>query len=219
MTMEWEYHITAPDGGDPIPIILKMLESYDELKPCSVYVDSGHAGHVEFGTEPADDTPKYSNSNSSDKALSPVKQAIRDWASKKFGLNDPWSIARIGDRIYHNIMENGMLPIPYLRPAMYNVKNELESEDQSIVDIPHLNGVVWAICEKIADKAKDIIDINDTIYTEELREGIRVMYPSDIPASSSPDSVSAGAVPEAIWQSDDLAKDGIRRPSPRWRRS
>lgn len=216
MIMEWEYHITAPDGGDPIPIILKMLESYDELKPCSVHVDSGHAGHVEFGTEPANTTPRY-NLDSMNKTISPVKQAIREWAATKFGLSDPGEIARAGDRIYHNIMTNGMLPIPYLRPAMYDVKNELESEDYSIVDIPHLNGVVWAICEKIADRAKEIITANDTIYTEELRDSIEVMDPSDVPVSSSPDSTSTGTIPESIWQSEDLAKDGIRRPRPSWR--
>lgn len=207
--MEWEYRITAADGGDPIPVIEAMLKSYKEIRPCTVFVDSGHAGHVEFGTEPADPSPKYKG-----KEISPVKQSFRDWAAYKFGLTDPKRIAEVGDRIYHSIMEHGMLPYPYLRPSAYDVLAELQNLDKPIADEPHVKGLVWEICEEIAERSKEILQLNDNVYTEELMNSLKVMEPGDVPASSSI-APPTGKVSKDVWESSDLHMDGQRKPDPR----
>lgn len=200
--MQFEVELKTDAGGDAKTYLLEALPDHPALVPYDVVVDSEHACMIEFGTGPASASPKY---NKKKGEISPVRQAIRDWAAKKFGASMKADVNQIGDRIYRNIMEYGMLPYPYMRPAMHMVLEELDKEEWLE------NGMsIEDIADAIAEEMKNILVENDTLYTGELYDSIRLRrnVTGDFDTEDEGDNTR---ISEEVWASDRLAFDGVRQ--------
>lgn len=211
--MQIEVKITAPDGGDPIPVIRAMLENHPGLQSRSVLVDSGHAGWVEFGTDPA---KKRDSSDSSKGPGEPteVQKRIREWYRVKNGLSALNGNDLVkADGVYHAIMKNGMLPHPYLRPATYDILDSVSASSvtaEQWLDMRHKDPMN-ELCELIAEEARNLLDMNDDVYSGELKDSIEVVSPDDITETSP-----ASKAPDSVWSDPTLAGDGRRHPGPGW---
>jgi len=81
----------------------KMQISYDAV----------HADIVEFGRLPGKMPP-----------IGDENTGIQGWVRRKLGIKDPKESRQIAWAIATDIKKNGLIPRPYLTPALEKVKNE-----------------------------------------------------------------------------------------------
>lgn len=167
-----------------------VLEEGD-FEPCTIVVDSEHAVYVEFGTGPATRRQKDPNVD--------VHGEIEKWVEIKLGIKDPKRRRRVADRVYHSIMEHGMPPSPYLRPAVFKVLENLPNDWFSD------GGTTRELAELIVVEMKRQLEQNNTIYTGEIAQSIQVVR-GEVEESEVQSKVS-----KEVWNEKDLAYDGVRR--------
>ena len=194
---------------DLLDIILDEVSEGDPgaLEPWVVIADTPYAAYVEFGTEPAS---KDSRGPPGKNGLTRTQERFREWA-KRNGRDE-----KFADRVYHNIMENGAYPNPYMRPALYGTLDVLEipSEWDYKTPTPKL------IAERVAEQAKRYVeDYNGSEGPsgegEGLAESIRAMPLRECLIDSESDNRDY----EELWSSD-RRNDGIRgrtARNPRYR--
>lgn len=132
-------------GGSTIPD--------EEMEPWAVVADAPYATYLEFGTMP---TTKERGQNQG--GVSEVMMRFIAWARAK-GLSD-----REGRAMYEYAMKKGILPNPFLRPAMYTVIDDIE-------------GGLWrgpvtpmAVADEIAACARRIV-LDDHMGSGDLTDG------------------------------------------------
>lgn len=168
----------------------------EDMRPHTIIVGSDHAQAVEFGTNPA-----RPNGSRRPGEVSKVEAEIREWVGRKLGLTGAERDRR-AHAIYRSIMENGMAPQPYARPAMYSVLDDIRSGayDGELT--------VRGVAEAIASRMEEILTINDTIFKGELISSIRVEEARDGMSTTIDDSL----------MDDPYAGANGRRPPQRYRR-
>ncbi len=192
------------DSGTPENTIGDMLKADRRLKGYNVIVDSPHAAYVEFGTVGAQMSSgerKYGKGQ-----ISPVRAEIREWVGKKFGVQDLRERNRRGDRIYHQIMQNGIPPYPYFRPAVHLVFNGSPTDSLQPADpadwLDKGQGLE-DIAAMIAAKMQQLLMENGSVYTGELLRSIRIERDSGSEdQQNSLDRPPQSKITEETWQSD-----------------
>lgn len=120
------------------------------LEPYTIRVDNEHAEFLEFGSTPArDSTPKYSGGE-----ISPVERKFREWVTRAKGLPTggvkPTKGDRIAKAVYKQAMEKGVPPYPFLRPALYEVMNQIANgDDLGMVEAMSVEPAVERIVERM----------------------------------------------------------------------
>ena len=143
-------------------LIKKILMESELLRPAVFGCDCPEAKWVEFGTY---GTKKYTydtkNSYRAKGQVSPVEEEFRDWVEKKFGYTDKKrdDVAR---KVYHNIMEHGMAPNPFIRPAFHTIQHMVES-DPDWFSKPGNNLKEFA--RLVTEEMKRILEENNIPYT------------------------------------------------------
>lgn len=173
------------------PMLRDMVEGLDEFAPRTIVVESDHSIYVEFGTGPARPGNRAKNTH--------VHKEIEKWVELKLGIADPKKRRNVAHRIYKNLMENGMPPQPYLRPAITKVMSTLQStffED---------GGSIRELCDLIVREMKVQLERNGTIYTGELVNSIKV-YKGEMEESDM-----QARIPTEVWNRDDVGYDGKRK--------
>ena len=168
-----------------------LLEGEGAYKPHTIVVDSDHAIYVEFGSGPATKGSKASGKN--------LFAELDRWAERKLGIKDPGRRKRAVRAIYHNIMEHGIPPQPYMRPAVHNVLDLLTP------DWFEEGGTVKELAEMIAAEMKRLLEEHNTTYMGEIRDSIRV-----VEGEEDGDDRLEG-ISKEVWNSDDLGYDGKRK--------
>lgn len=193
--MEWEWRITDESGGDPSEAIAQMVLESDSFKAYRIVVDDEKAGYVEFGTLPSTASPR-------DKSLwgtpTEVELKFREWVKRKYGLHDQDRINVIAHGIYKDIMQNGMPPIPFMRPAMYSV---LDNAKAGNVTSPYLDShTTKDLADEIVELMKAFLDNNDTVDSGVLRESIQ--EPEEVDPESDIESLTTAiGLSERLWDS------------------
>ena len=191
MQVKLKLEATSIDPERFAPILYDMLNEQDEFAPRTIVVESDHSIYVEFGTGPASPGHKASNVN--------VHKEIEKWVERKLGIADPKKRRNVAHRIYKNIMENGMAPQPYARPAINKVMGTLS--DTFFED----GGSIRELCDLIVREMQNQLIKNDTVYTGELKDNIRV-YEGDVEESDL-----QARIPADVWNRDDVGYDGKRK--------
>lgn len=158
--------ITGPEGRSAEEVLADLVMSDPRLQSWTVAVNSEHAIYVEYGTSPANPSAKYGKGK-----ISPVELKIRAWLKKK----ESATIAQVdldkkAHSIYRKIMRNGLAASPFFWPAVYSVLDETTA-DLDWIDKGHTLG---EMAHMIAERAKENIRVNDSIYTGELLNSIAV---------------------------------------------
>lgn len=192
------------EGQDLVQLVIEGMEKQEgaqegDMEPWVVIVDSPYAGYLEFGSAPARSKPKGTTPRGKeDRSITAVNEAFRRWAESK-GKD-----AAYGDRIYRKVMREGMLPNPYLRPAMYHVMHILEKNGE-------WNGPVTlhAIADRIAEEAEDIVrDFSMGAGMEpygHLADAISVVRSDEVPSIGQADG---SQVTPDLW-TESRRNDGI----------
>lgn len=171
--------------------IRDLISERGEFEPCTILVDSEHAVYVEFGTGPSRRSQKDPNVD--------VRGEIDRWVETKLGIKDPARRKKVSDRVYHGIMEHGMPPSPYLRPAVFKVLERLPSDWFSD------GGTIRELADLIVTEMKHQLEQNNTIYTGKISQSIKVVR-GEVEESEVQSRIS-----KDVWNETDLAYDGVRR--------
>ena len=143
-------------------LIKKIILDSDMLKPTVVGCDCPEAMYVEFGTY---GTRKYpydrKNSYRSRGRVSPVEEEFRKWVEKKFGYTGS-KRDEVARKVYHNIMENGMAPNPFIRPAFHTVQRMVESDPDWFCK---QGNDLMEFARLVTEEMKRILEENNIPYT------------------------------------------------------
>ncbi len=209
--MEYEWRITDETGGDPSEAIAQMLLEHDAFKAYRIRVEADHAGYVEFGTVPSTAPPRPKEEWGTPTA---VELKFREWVRRKFGITEPSLLNRKAHAIYKDIMQNGIPPIPFMRPAMYTALDEAEAGNINDPWLDH--NTTKDLADWIVELMKEYLDNNDTVDSGTLRDSIQ--DPEEVDLDSDTDSYDSTAVatPDHIWESRTEGINPDRPPRTRY---
>ena len=138
-----------------------MLMSYD------IVIDCNHALFVEYGTGPANtQDPQYDEFGRS------VKTRIAEWVDYRFGNNlTPRQRQEMAYSVYKNIMDKGIKPSPFIRPAIDEVLGDSETI-QAIFDSG--GDPMHRLAEYIIHVMVENLYINDNVYLHGIENNISI---------------------------------------------
>lgn len=189
--------------GDPdiATQLTRWLEGLEMLESHEIVVEAPHAGHIEFGTHPVEDkSRRYTKSSDS-----PTYQAIAEWFAIRNGTSAD-SLSReqrdIVGRIYRNLMNGGLFPLPFFRPGYYEVLDDIAPDDEPSEWLNEGDHSIRLMAEMMADNMRSIIEENDMLVTHELYESIDVRRIENTTIPDDTDSVD-----EDVWLSRVFGAD------------
>jgi len=100
--------------------IAAIVRKDPRFAPYRIGTRSPWSKHIEFGTEGFKGT-RPSVSYRKQNRISPVEEDFRKWAKKKMPGLSEGERNRKAHLIYKSVMERGIAPNPFLRPAVHNV--------------------------------------------------------------------------------------------------
>ena len=153
----------------------QVQEFFDEkFKECKVVIDCPYALAVEYGTTPSKKKgqgyTKLKRDPQTGKDISEVKLKIRDWIAEKEGLSGKERVKK-GDAIYHELMEEGAAPHPYIRPA---VQDALHTSPEDVVNRTSEKNLAMAYPMYIADRMAYYLKQNKSDVSHALKDSISV---------------------------------------------
>lgn len=178
--------------------VKEHVETDPRFMPKTVRVETPYALYIEFGSGPA-------SGRKAQTATGSVRKEIERWVEVKLGIADPKKRHRVAGAIYHNLMENGMLPQPFMRPAIERVSQDLGR------GYLKRDGSTQEVAEMLVEEMRAQLEAHDTLYTGEISRNMRI-YDGHLEPSEK-----QRRIPENIWAEEDLAYDG-RRVQTRYRR-
>lgn len=154
-----------------------------------------YAQYTEFGSGPA-------HKKSPDRD---VKEEIRKWVRRKLAPKSPKDEERITQAIYHRVMENGLPPRPFFRPAIHDFERYFPE------DYFRNGGTIESAAEEFAEL------VRKNLMVEEMGDGplyqsVRVVPLEDL---DKDESSATEQLPKEIWDSDYLSSDGKDRRGER----
>lgn len=181
-----EVKVEVAAGCDPAKVYAALLGTQEgvnaeDLEPWAVTVDAPYAAYVEFGTGPA--RPKEKGTGDPE-----VLKRFMAWADAK-----GWG-AKAGWLMYKRAMQFGILPNPYLRPAMYSV-------------IEDLTRGVWRgpatpkeVAEEIAARAVRIV-LDDHMGAGDLDEGVHLaeLITADLDSNTPSIQLHSSVTADILW--------------------
>jgi hypothetical protein len=214
--MKVEVTLTDDRDRSEAEVLGDFLLEQPNLQPAEVSVDCEHAVYIEFGTSPAAHSsggqkggPKIK------KPRSEVEQHIIDWYKFKHPDESPAQAERNGIHIYHFIMNNGLAPHPFFRPAIHEIFNGNLSDSPQPTDDAHWledGQSLGDIADEIAAKMAQIITEKDLIYKKDLISSIHVnKHVTDVQPTGQHDQQTvdgsaqsqASGISEDVWLSND----------------
>lgn len=146
----------------------RSLEETGRFQTYDVVVLSPHASYIEYGTNGA--TKKSAEVDAYGQS---VKDVIDRWVILKFGTQFNKKQRReFSYSVYKKIMQKGITAKPYIRPAIQNIMDNTELLNDVFATS---NEPLKDIAILISDEMKDIVRFNDSIFTHELIDSIKVV--------------------------------------------
>ena len=193
--------------------------------PFKIEILSDHARFIEFGTNGVGKSPAAIKSRPGQRYKTGIKsdayENIREWAYARYPLpllsgNKTGSIDDLAYVIYKKIMNEGIPPQPFIRPALFAAQEKIKNgsyKDMTIEDI----------AKDIASEMKRMLDENLTSYGEEnLANSIWVGPMTTDEALRNLDSkpiVNGVEIPDYIWNDPEMDLNGnVERARARKRR-
>ncbi len=178
-----------------------------KIPQVEISVNCPYAKYVEFGSDPAvnGSGQKYYDYACRDYITGPHKR-IRDWAQHRLGLDDK-ERKRVGDAIYHSIMDEGMLPSPFIRPAIHKVLGMIESGHLDTEAFDKSKSYSENVCELIKFEMLKILRERGYDRDDRVEDGgmlmtsitVRPLYNSSIQKRQ----VSKNKYPPDVWMSTE----------------
>lgn len=182
-----------------------ILDRFDGMEEYLVEVDCPYAQYVEFGSDPAD--PENKTQMVKDPIcgdmVTETKLRFREWAQTKFNLNNDERKKR-GDKIYSQVMENGMKATPFLRPARYYVTEDFMNYPDRYLE-EGMNPMELLAREMAAHMALQL-ESNMSLVSGELMKSIRVVKASEASQEPPPDDLRE--IQDYIWEDMSLDRHG-----------
>ena len=187
----------------------------EKIPQMEISISCPYAQYVEFGSDPATNTSgaaKVYDYVCGDWVTEPNLR-IRKWAQDRLGLSNE-DRKRTGDRIYHSIMDNGMIPRPFIRPAIHKVLGMMESG--SIFDMfDPKKSISENVCQIMKDEMLRILAERGYSTDAPMPSGkllmnsieVRPLYNSSIRKSQA----EKNTIPESVWKSDTSDRHGVDR--------
>lgn len=178
--------------------LFEEMQKSGAFKPYACVVGNDtvyYAQYTEFGSGPA-------RKKSPDRD---VKEEIRKWVRRKLAPKTPKDEERITQAIYHRVMEFGLPPRPFFRPAIHDFERFFPE------DYFKNGGTIESAAEEFAEL------VRKNLMVEEMGDGplynsIRVVPLEDL---DDDESSSTEDIPKEIWDSDYLSSDGKDRRGER----
>lgn len=181
--------VDMDDPQEVADMLKEMIEQTERFTPHTLVIDSEHALYVEFGTGPASGKKDPSKD---------VMQEFDDWVRDKLHIVDPKKRRKVAKNIYHYVMENGIPPQPFLRPAVVRVRQKLP---------PNFFAEGGSIRELLENWLKPeiqrILEEENITYSGDIRDSIRVVegeYEVEMPD-----------IPANVWNDPELGYDGQKK--------
>ena len=146
----------------------------EQFKDRTVIVDCPYANAVEYGTTPAKKqraTNDIVTDDQTGERITRARMNIREWVGIKEHLSGK-DRAKAGDAIYKKVMEEGMAPHPYIRPAIEDMKHMNPDDVIAQVDAENIFDA-YTIC--LAKKMVEHIDKNKSVASEKLKKSVKVV--------------------------------------------
>lgn len=170
--------------------IEELLSETGDFAPRSIIISAPYAKYVEFGSNPAKGS-KASNSE--------VWKELDKWLRDKMGIIDDKERRRALWPVYRKIMEEGIPPQPFIRPAIHKTL-------ATIGDDWFANGgTMQELAEIIVRVMKNNLELNRTNYTGKLRDSIYIVTGA-VEGDSDLENI-----PADVWAKDDVGADGTRK--------
>ena len=196
-----------PEVLNGIKAELEKQFGIDPEQEYVIEIDCPYAQYVEFGSDPYDPakkniTPRVPDPICGDE-VTETNLKIRDWAQEKLGL-DPDMRKKRGDTIYHELMDNGMKPRPFIRPAINDVFEDFAVHPDRYVT-PSMG-----LSEKLATETKEImikyLASYRSVVTGDLMKSIKVVKATETSMKVPPADLKA--IEDYIWQDPSLDRHG-----------
>lgn len=174
------------NSPDPDEVLQEMLEETGAFEPYTIVVPKEYAMYVEFGSGPARRV-KAPGVN--------VYEELDDWVRDKLGIVDPKKRRRVTGAVYHKIMEEGIPPQPFLRPAVRNVIDRLSPSWFSD------GGSVEELARLIVREMRNILETENINYSKQLSDSIIIKegeYYGDEPSN----------IPIEVWNDPERGLEG-----------
>ena len=174
------------------------LGKEDAFKPHACVVGDEnvyYAQYTEFGSGPA-------RKKSPDRD---VKEEIRKWVRRKLSPKSPKDEERITQAIYHKVMEYGLPPRPFFRPAIHDFERYLPK------DYFLTGGPIESAAQEFAER------VRKNLRGEEMGDGPLYNSVRVVPLENldKDESSATEQLPKEIWESDYLSSDGKDRRGER----
>lgn len=185
--------------------LAKAVESDPRFVGLNVVVDAPHAEYIEFGTDGNPnwgDNPKRSKKGKGTFLKSPpqVYTNLKKWVMERGGIPEADADA-ITYPIYRKIMKEGIPPQPFIRPAIYNVKQRLdEGGDLHMAELS-----LEDIAKMLIAEMWRLLDENRTLYGGNAL--LNSIYIESF-ESTSLDFDMSQDIPQEIWENPYADKHG-----------
>lgn len=184
--------VSIMNGPDFMDDVSKLINKDANLCPHLVSIKDPVAWYVEFGTGPAFDARGYKEGNKS-----PVYDRILNWAtSQKIGKTGK-EAQRFAWAVYKRLMNEGMPPQPFFRPAIHAFEAELKANPE------HFEGMtVKELADELANRIGEKMREHNTPYLYKLDSPGRSIVVEPVRNVNDVDMPSKDRLPKEIWDSD-----------------
>lgn len=186
---------------------LEKMLGLDNEQEYVVEIDCPYAQYVEFGSDPYDPgkrniTPRVHDDICGDE-VTETNLRIRDWAQEKLGLT-PEMRKKRGDTIYHELMDNGMKPRPFIRPARNDVIEDLAVHpDRYMMEGKNTSE---NIAREMRANMIRYLAAHKAVTTGDLMKSIQVVKATETSDIEPPADLKE--IEDYIWQDPSLDRHG-----------
>lgn len=198
--------VTVNNVSVDVDALREVIEAEPDFAKFRVVVDSPHAEFIEFGTDGKAGWGRNPTKNKKGYGTflkNPPESYvnIRKWviARGKVPENEADAIAY---PIYRKIMLEGIPPQPFIRPAMYNMKQRLSDGG----DLHNTKLTLKEIAMMLLEDMRDILEENKTSYGD--RALLRSIYIESVDNETSQTFDDADSIPEEIWNNPYADRHG-----------
>ena len=157
------------ENADACRIIEEACRKAGRLRTYNIIIDSDHAAYVEFGTGPAN-----TKDPSFDQYGHSVKERIARWVDEKFGSELTAKQKHdMAFSVYKRIMQEGIPPAPFVRPAVDEVMNDPETL-ALIFNAGDTSDGMYRLAEYVVDRIKENLYKNGTVYHHDIEDHIYI---------------------------------------------
>lgn len=194
----------------------KDADAKDKASPYVLRINSDHALYIEFGTGPAKGPAKSGKGSGPTDTLDKIKEWVMARSKgtvSKYTGHDPFSkmskseLDQVSYLIYRKIMNYGIPPQPFIRPAIHEMERRLESGEYD-----YEGCTMEDVLNDLVELMRRNLDENHTIYDGgSIADSIEIEKVDFDDPILSADPLAEMGISEEIWQSDYMDKNGNTR--------